>query len=88
LSISTIQSSGAEQPLFKARQGDNVILAIHSEVPGEVHVHMYEDRQVDLKPGGEVTLTFRAANPGSFPVHLHDPDGSMHHLAMLEVHPK
>lgn len=78
---------GEESPVFKARQGDTVTLVIRSDRPGEVHVHIYE-KQIMLKPGGEVTLTFTATAAGLFPVHLHDPDGTMTHLAMVEVQPK
>jgi plastocyanin len=86
LSVSA-PAADTESPVLKVTQGDTVTFVIRSDRPGEVHVHIYEKR-VTLKPGGEVTLTFTATAVGLFPVHLHDPDGSMSHLAMLEVRPK
>jgi hypothetical protein len=86
LSVSVVRAA-AEAPVFKATQGDSVTFVIRSDRAGEVHVHVYEQK-VSLKAGGEVTLTFTATSAGVFPVHLHDPDGSMSHLAMLEVDPK
>ena len=74
-------------PNFKTTQGSTVTLLIRSDVPGAVHVHGYE-KKVDLKIGEEVTLTFTASDAGLFPLHLHDPDGSMRHLATLEVRPE
>ena len=78
---------GEDSVVFKARQGDTITLVIGSDRPGEIHVHGYE-KAVGLKPGAEVTLTLVARDAGRFPVHLHDPDGSMRHLAMLEVRPR
>jgi hypothetical protein len=86
LSISS-PSPGNELPVFKVTQGDTVSLRIRSDRSGEVHVHGYE-RKVVLNPDGEVALTFLANNTGVFPVHLHDPDGSMHSLGTLDVQPK
>ena len=63
-------------------------LIIRSDKVAEVHVHGNEDTKVDLSPGREVTLTFVAADVGRFPVHIHDPDGSMYPLGMLEVQPR
>jgi hypothetical protein len=76
-----------DSPVFRATEGDTITLVIRSDQPGEVHVHGYE-KKIVLAPSGEVQLTFVAADPGTFPIHLHDSDGSMHHLAMLEVQPK
>lgn len=76
-----------EAPVFKVLQGDIVTLVIRSARAGELHVHGYE-KKVVLQPGAEVSLTFTATQPGVFPVHLHDPDGSMRRLAMLEVQPR
>lgn len=79
---------GEEFPVFKVTQGDIVTLLIHSDRPGEVHVHAYDEKISTLKPGGEVRMTFAAKDVGRFPVHLHDPDGSMRYLATLEVQPR
>jgi hypothetical protein len=78
---------GEESPVFKAMQGDTVVFIIRSDRPGEVHIHIYE-KKIALKPGSDVILTFTANSAGLFPVHLHDPDGSMRHLGLLEVQPK
>jgi hypothetical protein len=86
LSVSALRT-GSEFPTFRVRQGDAVTWVIRSDRVGEVHVHVYE-KKIVLKPGGEVTLTFSAENAGLFPIHLHDPDGSMYPLAMLEVQPR
>jgi hypothetical protein len=82
-----VSNSVHESPVFVVSQGDTVTLVIRSDRAGEVHVHLYE-KKVTLKPEGEVTLTFSATDAGMFPVHLHDADGTMTHLAMLEVHPQ
>lgn len=86
---------GEEYPVFTATQGDTVTFVIGSDRAGEIDVHGY-DKQVVVKPGGEVELTFVATSAGAFPLHLHEPfdppaaDGSMNHryMAMLEVQPK
>lgn len=74
-------------PVFKARQGDAITLVATSTQPGSLHVHVY-DRNVALVPGSEVTLTFAATTAGAFPVHWHDPQNLMIHLAILEVQPR
>lgn len=86
VSISTPRAGDA-LPIFRATQGDTVTLVISSDRPGETHVHGYEEKMA-LRPGGQVTLTFTAAAAGRFPLHLHAPDSSMHHLATLEVQPQ
>ena len=78
----------AQSPVFEAAQGDAVTFVIRSDRAGELYVHAFEEKAIALKPGGEVRLTFVAKDAGGFPLHLHDPDGSMHHIAMLEVQPK
>jgi hypothetical protein len=80
--------SSAQSLVLEATQGDTVTFVIRSDRPGEVHVHAAEEKAVALKPGGEVRLSFVAKDAGGFAVHLHDPDGSMHHIAILEVQPK
>lgn len=87
LSVST--GSPTEMlPVFTARQGDTVTLVVRSDRIAEVHVHGDEERTVALRPGRETTLTFMVRNAGRFPVHVHDPDGSMFPLGMLEVQPR
>jgi len=78
---------GEELPVYRTTQGNTVILKVTSDGPGEVYVHGYE-KKITLKPGGETALTFVAADAGMFPVHLHEGDGSMVALAILEVQPK
>jgi hypothetical protein len=78
---------GEEFPVYRTTQGNTVTLNVTSDRPGEVHVHGYE-KKITLNPGGEVALTFVAADAGMFPVHLHEADGSMVALATLEVQPK
>lgn len=74
-------------PVFRTVQGQTVTLTIHSARPGAIHVHGYE-RNLPLVQGGDVTLTFRASSAGLFPIHLHDMEGTMEHVALLEVQPK
>lgn len=86
LSVSTSLPAGPP-PIFKATQGDTVTLLIGSTRTGEVHLHGYE-KVITLKPAHEVELTLVTQYAGLFPIHLHDPDGSMYPLAMLEVQPR
>lgn len=87
-SAGTSQSaSPLDLPIFRVVRGQTVTLTISSQTRGSVHVHGYE-KSVDLAPGANVTLTFVADSSGRFPVHLHDPDGAMHGLAVLEVLPQ
>lgn len=86
LSISEARP-GEGFPKFRTTQGHTITLLISSDRLGSAHVHGYE-KEIDLKPGGEVTLTFTANEAGLFPLHLHNPDGSMRHLATVEVEPK
>lgn len=81
------QSAQSGVPVFKARQGDTITLVATSTQPGSLHVHVY-DRNVPLVPGGEVTLTFPASAAGAFPIHWHDPQDLMIHMAILEVRPR
>lgn len=81
------QAAQAGVPVFKAREGDTITLVATSTQPGSLHVHVY-DRNVPLVPGGEATLTFEATMAGAFPVHWHDPQNLMIHMAILEVQPR
>lgn len=84
---SSQSASPVDLPVFRVVRGQTVTLLISSQTRGSVHVHGYE-KSIDLAPGGNVTLTFVADSSGRFPVHLHDPDGAMHGLAVLEVLPQ
>jgi len=75
-------------PVFTVRQGDTVTLVVRSDRIAEVHVHGYEERTIALRPEQDAMLTFTVRNAGRFPVHIHDPDGSMYPLGMLEVQPR
>lgn len=72
--------------IFRASQGDNVTLIVTSARPGSIHLHGYE-RMMPLEPGAENSLSLVAGQTGSFPLHLHDPDGAKHILAAVEVQP-
>lgn len=74
-------------PVLRATRGDTVTLTIGSDKAGSVHVHGYE-KMVVLQPGAPVSLTFVASQAGRFAVHLHDPDETMHDLAVIEVQPQ
>lgn len=74
-------------PVFKARQGDTVILIATTIQSGSLHVHVY-DRNVPLILGGEATLTFETTMAGAFSIHWHDSQNLMIHLAILEVQPR
>jgi len=78
---------GETPPVLSASQGDTVHLTVSSDRAGELHVHGYE-KSIKLRPAGKVTLTFVAQDVGSFPVHLHERDGLMLQLAVLEVQPR
>jgi hypothetical protein len=78
---------GETYPKFKVSYGDQVTLKIESDRVGSVHLHGYE-KAIDVGPDAEVRLTFIANAAGAFPIHFHNPDGSMRHLATLEVQPK
>lgn len=83
----TARAAQSGVPVFKANQGDTVTLLATSTQPGSLHLHVY-DRSVPLVPGSEVTLTFEATTAGAFPIHWHDPQNLMIHLAILEVQPR
>ncbi|MBL8266411.1 hypothetical protein [Steroidobacter sp.] len=81
------QAAQSGVPVFKARQGDTITLVATSTQPGSLHVHVY-DRSVPLVQGSEVMLTFPATTAGAFPIHWHDPQNLMIHMAILEVQPR
>jgi heme/copper-type cytochrome/quinol oxidase subunit 2 len=51
--------------------GEEVTLAVTSDVPDELHLHGY-DLTAELVPGTPTELTFAATLPGVFEVELHD----------------
>lgn len=81
------QRLDVESIVFTARQGDAVTLRITTDRAGSVHVHAYQ-KEVVLRPDGEVTLTLTTPHAGRYPVHLHGEDGSHLEVAALEVHPR
>jgi hypothetical protein len=81
---------GAEPPpVFEAREGDRVVLAVTSLYSGELFLHGLET-EVDIAPGMENTITFTAEHAGRFFLHLHGNDADHTHteLAILEVAPR
>jgi hypothetical protein len=79
----------AEAPLFEAREGDRVVLAVTSLYSGEFYLHGLE-RETRLVPGSETTITFTAAHAGRYYLHLHGADENHPHaeVAVLEVAPR
>lgn len=78
-----------QPPLFEARQGDRVVLAVTSLYSGELFLHGLE-REVNIVPGAENTITFTAEHAGRFYLHLHGNGKDHNHieLAVLEVAPR
>lgn len=79
----------AVPPVFEAREGDNIVLAVTSLFPGGLYLHGLET-EVDITPGMETTITFTAKSAGQFFLHLHG-NGEDHthtELAVLEVAPR
>ncbi|MGA7716188.1 hypothetical protein [Bradyrhizobium sp.] len=76
-------------PLFEAREGDRVVLAVTSLYSGELFLHGLE-REVNIVPGAENTITFTAEHAGRFYLHLHGNGKDHNHieLAVLEVAPR
>jgi hypothetical protein len=76
-------------PVFEARQGDHVVLAVTSLYTGGLYLHGLET-EVDIAPGMETTITFTAEHAGRFFLHLHgnDEDHTHAELAVLEVAPR
>ena len=76
-------------PVFEARQGDHVVLAVTSLYPGGLYLHGLET-EVDIAPGMETKITFTAEHAGRFFLHLHGNDEEHTHteLAVLEVAPR
>ena len=86
LSVSSEPPDGALL-VFAANQGDIVSLVVSSNRDAELHVHGYE-KSVDLSPAGKVALTLVAKDAGSFPIHVHESNGSMLQVAVLQVQPR
>lgn len=73
---------GGEQTV-EVQAGEEVTLAVTSDVRDEVHVHGF-DRDADLEPGRTQELSFAAEAEGLFEIELHDSEVL---LANLEVSP-
>ena len=58
----------------KVKKGDTLTLTIESDRPGEVHVHVYDNR-VDVSPDEPGVLTIMADLEGRFPIAFHALDG-------------
>jgi len=90
LDISETCLHGTEPPpVFEAREGDHVALAVTSLYPGALYLHGLET-EVNIAPGAETTVTFTAEHAGRFYLHLHGKDEDHAHieLAVLEVTPR
>ena len=74
-------------PVFGAHEGDTVSLIVSSTRDAELHVHGYE-KSIGISPAGTVSLTFVARYAGSFPIHVHERNGTMLQVAVLEVQPR
>jgi hypothetical protein len=86
LSVSSKESL-VSQPLLVATQGDAVCLIVSSIRDAELHVHG-DEKSVGIGPERVSTLTFVVDHAGSFPIHVHERDGTMLQLAVLEVQPR
>lgn len=76
-------------PVFEAREGDRVVLAVTSLYSGALFLHGLE-KEINLAPGAETTVTFTAEHAGRFFLHLHGNDEDHAHveLAVLEIAPR
>jgi len=76
-------------PVFEAREGDQVVLAVTSLYAGALFLHGLE-KEINLAPGAETTVTFTAEHAGRFYLHLHGNDDDHAHveLAVLEITPR
>ncbi|TQN44284.1 hypothetical protein FHU33_3782 [Blastococcus colisei] len=63
--------AGGDTGRVPVAAGEQVTLAVTSDVADEVHVHGY-DLTAPLTPGEPAELTFAATIPGVFEVELHD----------------
>lgn len=69
---------------IKVNQDDEVTIKITSDESEEFHIHAY-DNSVELEPGKQATLTFKANLSGRFPFEL---ENSKTEIGALEVQPK
>ena len=79
VSISATLTATAMQPnKFEVCRNQQVTITVATEVGGELHFHGYDDEigEKEITAGGTLTITFKAAHPGQFPVELHPADGS------------
>lgn len=76
-------------PVFEAREGDSIVLAVTSLYSGALYLHGLE-KEINLAPGAETTVTFTAEHAGRFYLHLHGNDEEHAHveLAVLEIAPR
>lgn len=78
------QGQAGEPPALKARLGETIRIVFASDRPGTAEVHGYKST-IALVPGGEAALLVTADKTGSYPVHLHTPEGAHIPVATLEV---
>lgn len=79
----------AEAPVFDAREGDRIVLAVTSLYSGALYIHGME-KELNLTPGSEARITFTAEHAGRYYLHLHGEDQDHAHaeVAVLEVAPR
>ena len=85
--VTEIQVKGGE-PVggveeIEAKKGDTVRIAVISDAPEELHLHVY-DVEKELKPGVRTTLSFEANVEGVIELELH---GSGKQIAEITVEP-
>ena len=74
----TLTASAMEPNRFDVCRNQEVTITVATEVGGELHFHGYDDEigEKEITAGGTLTVRFKAAHPGQFPVELHPEDGS------------
>jgi hypothetical protein len=70
--------------LYRAEQGQEVVLKISSDITDRVHLHGY-DLYSDAGVGKESVISFTAARTGRFDFEL---EGSQKKLGVIEVYPR
>ncbi|HEX6654813.1 MAG TPA: hypothetical protein VF153_01230 [Candidatus Limnocylindria bacterium] len=79
VSFSATLTATAMQPdRFEVCRDQEVTITVAAQVGGEVHFHGYDDEigEKEITAGQTLTVTFKAAHPGQFPIELHPEDGS------------
>jgi len=79
----------AEPPVFDAREGDRIALTVTSLYSGALYIHGME-KELNLTPGSQASITFTAEHAGRYYLHLHGDDEDHAHAeaAVLEIAPR